>query len=92
MSLAVSQKQKTGFQKVTGVTPEEVVGTLRNQIMSRARQALHLGFKVVITKTAEKADKALADVLLDTKALEALSKKTEELQKAMKNTTTSSVA
>ena len=92
VSLAVSQKQKTGFQKVTGVTPEEVVGTLRNQIMSRARQALHLGFKVVITKTAEKADKALADVLLDTKALEALSKKTKELQKAMKNKTTSSVA
>ena len=87
----ISHRQSTGFKEITGVSQEEVLGTLRNQIMSNARKLLHLTFKVVMTKTTAKADKAMADVLLDTKGLAALKAEADALQEAMKNGGTAAI-
>tara|TARA_R110000868_G_scaffold232559_1_gene486075 strand:+ start:1045 stop:3867 length:2823 start_codon:yes stop_codon:yes gene_type:complete len=87
----ISHRQSTGFKETMGVSQEEVLGTLRNQIMSWSRKLLHLGFKATVTKNNAKADKAMADVLLDTKGLSALKAEAEALQKAMGNNGTAAV-
>lgn len=85
VAAANSHMQSTKFQKVTGLTFEEVVGTMRNAIMSMPRKVLHLGAKAALVKNSAKADKALADVLLDTKGLEALDRETQRLLSALQD-------
>lgn len=80
---AVNHRQNTKYKKVTGLSLEETIGTLRNQIMTPTRKFLHLFFKAAMTKTSEKADKAMADVLLDTNGLAALSAEADRLRAVM---------
>ena len=85
VSAANSHMKATRYQKLTGLTIEETLGTMRNAIMSMPRKVLHLGAKAAMVKNSAKSDKALADVLLDTNALDALDKETTRLLEAAKN-------
>lgn len=84
VSSSISHAQNTQFKKIAGFTEEEAIGTIRNQVMSNARKFLHLFFKAVVTKNNAKADKAMADVLLDTKGLKALNEEAKRLEEALK--------
>lgn len=85
VAAANSHMKSTKYQKITGLTIEETVGTMRNAIMSMPRKVLHLGAKASMVKNSAKSDKALADILLDTNALEALDKETKRLLEVAKN-------
>lgn len=80
---AIDHRQSTGFKETAGFSEEEFLGTIRNQVMSAQRKALHLLFKAKVTKSKAKADKAMADVLLDTKGLEALNQEAIRLREAV---------
>jgi hypothetical protein len=80
---AISHRQSTAYKEVSGLSVEETVGTLRNQVMSPQRKFLHLFFKAAMTKSSAKADKAMADVLLDTNAIAELNKEATRLREAL---------
>lgn len=83
---AIRHSQETRFKKYTNLTEEETIGTVRNQILSPYRKMIHLASKAFIVKSNAKADKALADVLLDTKALDSLQTEIDALLGALEQT------
>ena len=85
---AIDHARRTGFFDSTGVSIEETIGTLRNQILSTQRKLIHLASKSFVNKSAEKADKALADALLDTKSLQALQREISQLTEALDTSNT----
>jgi hypothetical protein len=76
---AISHRKETAYQKLTGLTEEETLGTIRTPIMSGPRKFFHLGSKAAKVKTNAKIDKALADLLLDTKGIKAVDEKAKQL-------------
>ncbi len=80
---AVNHRQSTAYKELSGLSVEETVGTIRNQIMSPTRKFLHLFFKAAMTKSSAKADKAMADVLLDTNAINELNNEAVKLMAAL---------
>lgn len=83
VSSSISHARDTKFREATGATIEETIGTLRNQILSTQRKFIHLASKAFQTKTTAKADKALADALLDTNSLDSLAGAARKLTEAV---------
>lgn len=79
VATSISHRYDSAIKEAAGVSSEEILGTLRNQVMSPTRKLMHLVFKGYQVKNRAKADKALADVLLDTNGLEALNAETKKL-------------
>jgi hypothetical protein len=62
-------KEEDAVKQRTGVGVEEIIGTLRNQILSPPRKALHLGSKMFLRRSAAKRDQKLMDLMLDTRGI-----------------------
>jgi hypothetical protein len=83
--MAISGTRETAFKKLMGISVEETVGTLRNQVMSGWRKFMHLGAKSYVTKTQEKVDKALIDIFLDANNLEEIAKEAAKASEQLRS-------
>lgn len=63
---------------------EEILGTLRNQVMSPSRKALHLGSKVFIRNAGKMRDDRLMDLMLDTRGMGAIGDAAARVEAAAK--------
>lgn len=75
-------KDQDRLQRVTGVNAEEVIGTLRNQVLSSQRKALHLGSKMFLRSSAKKRDKQLMDLLINVRGIEDLGRAAARVEQA----------
>ena len=62
-------KEEDFLKRSANVSVEEAVGTLRNQVMSAPRKAMHLGSKMFLRQSAIKRDKQLMDLMLDPRGI-----------------------
>ena len=76
--LNIASAQKTKLENTVGSSTEQVVGTLRNQVMSAQRKALHLGSRFFMGQARASEDAAIQEFLKDSTALEQMAAMTRE--------------
>ena len=70
LRLNITSAQKTDTERMLGSSTEQVIGTLRNQVMSGPRKVLHIASRYFQGRTSASENAAIQEFLKDSSALE----------------------